>query len=136
MPRIARQSSCCRSRPSSSPYPLCGDISNSRSCVRWAARDAARLDPDLSKLRQGLDRNHAHRCVPILLRLSALRDRAAAQEGRLLRLLLLWRCPLSADPGGSCQRRNAKLLHAVTEALTRSEEHTSELQSLMRISYA
>src|SRR3546814_10270113 len=41
----------------------------------------------------------------------------------------LWRRP--GDPGAS-----SSLLHAWQQITPRSEEHTSELQSLMRISYA
>src|SRR3546814_3843696 len=53
---------------------------------------------------------------------------------------------LAADPlrpdgvaqgaAGGCQAEDLLLLHAVRPLRRRSEEHTSELQSLMRISYA
>src|SRR3546814_9547489 len=36
----------------------------------------------------------------------------------------------------SCPRYQKRLLNTLAELLPRSEEHTSELQSLMRISYA
>src|SRR3546814_7182390 len=60
----------------------------------------------------------------------APRDRGAA------------RCPLSAvgqrapDDADDPHRRGTRRCRAGTSRLGRSEEHTSELQSLMRISYA
>src|SRR3546814_1881761 len=49
-------------------------------------------------------------------------------------------CPGTiATPGGSTARRSSRMLpftDPTSETTTRSEEHTSELQSLMRISYA
>src|SRR3546814_1691982 len=39
-------------------------------------------------------------------------------------------------PAGSAQRLNNKTNESPSNRLIRSEEHTSELQSLMRISYA
>src|SRR3546814_9023005 len=55
--------------------------------------------------------------------------------------------PYSDSTGGKCQRkwcaddrsdqfRRCVMARAQCDGLTRSEEHTSELQSLMRISYA
>src|SRR3546814_13090909 len=41
-----------------------------------------------------------------------------------------------AGPGDMLRRLNTALLYGHAERLQRSEEHTSELQSLMRISYA
>src|SRR3546814_9555766 len=58
------------------------------------------------------------------------------------RLILLWRCCLSQISDAN-QRIHADLrtnmrfkFHAMVTRFHRSEEHTSELQSLMRISYA
>src|SRR3546814_3957576 len=42
----------------------------------------------------------------------------------------------SASRPGSGHRRSGETKHMATAEKTRSEEHTSELQSLMRISYA
>src|SRR3546814_7466084 len=44
--------------------------------------------------------------------------------------------PLGPEPGLGEALRSGLHEHAVYERLIRSEEHTSELQSLMRISYA
>jgi hypothetical protein len=50
-------------------------------------------------MRSPRDRNHAHRCVPVLLRLQTLRRDSEAQVGRLLRVLLLRGRKVSADSG-------------------------------------
>src|SRR3546814_5822529 len=52
--------------------------------------------------------------------------------------LALSALPLSAEPGGRAASRSVdrRGKHAARRRQLRSEEHTSELQSLMRISYA
>src|SRR3546814_3454562 len=50
-----------------------------------------------------------------------------------------WRCPGAIKVDSLCRRRktsSSRVTSAVPSTTTRSEEHTSELQSLMRISYA
>src|SRR3546814_1720685 len=42
----------------------------------------------------------------------------------------------TGDPKGVLYSHRAIVLHAMAESLGRSDEHTSELQSLMRMSYA
>jgi hypothetical protein len=59
------------------------------------------LDPDLSALRPSLDRNHADRRLPVLLRVHGLPRLAQAAAGELLRVLLLWRRALPAGPGSA-----------------------------------
>src|SRR3546814_8598086 len=45
-------------------------------------------------------------------------------------------CHCRARPGNPCQRRHPDSPQRLGATAKRSEEHTSELQSLMRISYA
>jgi len=45
--------------------------------------------------------NHADRCLPVFLYLHRLRCDAAAEAGRLLRVLFLWLGSLPTDPGGA-----------------------------------
>jgi hypothetical protein len=59
----------------------------------------ADLEPDLSGVRAHDDGDHADRCLPVVLRLPALRRGAEAQAWRLLRVLLLWGCEVPTDPG-------------------------------------
>ena len=44
---------------------------------------------NLPALRRGQPRNHAHRCVPVLLRVRTLQSDVAPEAGRLLRVLFL-----------------------------------------------
>jgi len=53
----------------------------------------------LPALRNRQSGNHADRCLPVLLSMHRLRCDAAAQARRLLRLLLLWLGPVSAETG-------------------------------------
>src|SRR5216684_7757965 len=50
-------------------------------------------------MRASIDRNDAHRCVYLLPRVRGLRRAAAAEAGRLLRVLFLRLGSLSPDPG-------------------------------------
>ena len=62
----------------------------------------------LSALRNRESGDHAHRCVPHLVPMHRLRRDAAAQAGRLLRVLLVRLDAMPARPGrarGRCQRR-------------------------------
>jgi len=76
---------------------------------------------DLPKLRASIDGNDAHRCVHLLPRVRGLRRVAAAEAGRLLRVLFLRLGPLSPDPGQSIMLRNAG--HAVTDETRCVESH-------------
>jgi hypothetical protein len=53
---------------------------------------------DLSALRPPSHRDHADRHLPVLLRLSGLRQIVAAQTRRLLRVLFLGQRAVPADP--------------------------------------
>ena len=63
-------------------------------------------------MRRRLDRDDADRCLPVLLRLQALRSGLEAAQRRLLRLLLLRRCPLPTYPRGESKRQLGGLLLA------------------------
>src|SRR3546814_3806200 len=65
-------------------------------------------------------------------RLGAGRMRASPRP----RLLYDAGVTASSDAARALNARSALPLNCVTDAIERSEEHTSELQSLMRISYA
>src|SRR3546814_8714001 len=54
---------------------------------------------------------------------------------RDLRIFAPWTERLASPPSG-CAEIAARVAALLTYGMTRSEEHTSELQSLMRISYA
>src|SRR3546814_6397250 len=80
--------------------------------------------------------------IDLLARTPDLRELEAA-EARVAMTLRLWvvmnklgRCPLAAMGEKLDSRRAAAHLHLMLEAIGRSEEQTSELQSLMRISTA
>lgn len=55
-----------------------------------------RIDIDLPGMRTPENRAHAHRCLPVVLRVRGLSYPAQAQAGRLLRFLLLRLGALSA----------------------------------------
>jgi hypothetical protein len=55
----------------------------------------------MSLLRPSGDRNDAGERLPDFLRLQGLRRDPEAKARRLLRILLLRRCALSADPAGA-----------------------------------
>jgi hypothetical protein len=57
------------------------------------------FEPDLSGVRTHDGGDHADRRLPVVLRLPALRRGPQAQARRLLRLLLIWRREMPADPG-------------------------------------
>jgi hypothetical protein len=62
--------------------------------------DADRIDPDLPAMRPPLDRAHADRRMPVLVRVQGLRRMAQAAARRLLRVLLLQHGAVSAGPAG------------------------------------
>src|SRR6476660_3316261 len=72
----------------------------SSACSGAARAAQADAEPDLSisphvpALQNRQARDDAGQCLPILLRLQRLRRASATEAGRLLRVLLLWRCTL------------------------------------------
>jgi hypothetical protein len=81
----------------------------------WSRREQS-IDHHLPKLRRCESGNYADRCVPDRLSMHGLRRRSAAKARRLLRLLLLRVCALSADAGrglASAKQRSdlLKVLH-------------------------
>ena len=68
---------------------------------KWGreARRRAGVRADLPAVRPRQDRDHAHRCLPVLLRMRELPCAAPSQARRLLRLLFLRHGALSAAPG-------------------------------------
>jgi hypothetical protein len=61
------------------------------------------LDGHVPPMRTSLHGNDADGCVPIPLHMQAVWSADEAQKGRLLRVLLVRRCPLPADPAGACR---------------------------------
>src|SRR3546814_7141929 len=75
-----------------------------------------------------------HDRVEAILGIGAFRFRAPIPKMRPVHICII---DLSvADCLGACRVNKIRVFMNVREILTRSEEHTSELQSLMRISYA
>jgi hypothetical protein len=76
--------------------------------LRWKAGiaericDAASVDAHLSRMRPPGGRRDADRRMPVLLSVQRLRRASQAEAGRLLRVLLLRHCPVSAQAGGRC----------------------------------
>src|SRR3546814_1671386 len=100
----------------------------SSSRIAWPSM-SAHLEPGVS---QTLRRGHAHELV------NARLLRGLGLLARRLRLGAVSR-DLASDQPRQLQRRHARPRHdalAADPLRDRSEEHTSELQSLMRISYA
>jgi len=79
----------CRKRPGRARLPV---------CVRQ--RHDLGVDDHLPEVRHREERDHADRCLPVLLRLLGLRRAFATKSGRLLRVLLLRFHAVSAHPGG------------------------------------
>lgn len=67
--------------------------------------DQAPFDHHVPGLRSSLAREDADRRLPVPLYLQEMRSADEAQAGRLLRLLLVRRRPLSPNPRGAGQRR-------------------------------
>src|SRR3546814_2184218 len=112
------------------------------STTLFRSRDTARAAPPLA--RRDDPRHDVERDQPLVAALGAIDvegDADGAKESlRLLRLAVDARGVLAVEPVAKFAVGRSDLaplaLHLVEEANERSEEHTSELQSLMRISYA
>jgi hypothetical protein len=67
--------------------------------------EQTRIDPAIHDhvpvLRAPIHRDHAHGCLPVHLRLPRLRAPDETEGRRLLRLLLVRRCTVPADPRGA-----------------------------------
>ena len=61
--------------------------------------------------------NHAHGCMPILLRVPELQDAATAQAGRLLRVLLLRLSQVPIDASARRQLRIGDVLEGIMEKI-------------------
>ncbi len=72
------------------------------------------LDPHLPALRPPRNRNHAHRRLPVLLRLQGVRRGLAAERWRLLCVLLLRLFTLPADAGSTGEGIGRELLRAAS----------------------
>lgn len=57
------------------------------------------IDADLSRVWRCKDRDDAHQCLPVVLRMRAVSCRPRTEAGRLLRLLLLWHGTVPANTG-------------------------------------
>src|SRR3546814_1246047 len=74
---------------------------------------------------------------PVHLRLRPMeRDRAVAGPHRQVAIMRMQFEEVTEDGLFLMPERDDGLVHAVGFVMLRSEEHTSELQSLMRLSYA
>jgi len=71
----------------------------------------------LSALRNGKSGDNADGRLPHLLCMHEVRCDAAAEAGRLLRVLLLRFGSVSADPGGTVGRREQRLVLLLTTAM-------------------
>jgi len=83
----------------------------------------------MSELCDGEDGDDADRCVSVLLSVYGLRQDAAAQAGRLLRVLLLRLGALSARPGGPVRQYAVVLLWLSTRSPVLSEGAAARLRS-------
>ena len=84
-------------------------------------------------VRQSGHRNDANRCMPVYIRLHEMRAANEAQEGRLLRLLFLWRRGVSADPRGTCGMLQRLRLPFTAEPLTTVFSYKSIFQKHRRL---
>src|SRR5882672_10429515 len=112
--------------------PIRPEPRTSATCFRLHAEehDDPSIQHHLPALRHRQDRNHANRCVPLLLRLHRVRRDAAAEAGRLLCVLLVWLGALSADSGSTRGRpRHGLLLREVNAMSTTSESSRDWLAS-------
>ena len=82
------------------PTCTCSHSRLYRTLAPRGDRHAATVHDYVSRVRARLNRDNADRCVSVLLQLQALRPSHEAKATQLLRLLLLWRCPLSSRSGG------------------------------------
>jgi hypothetical protein len=87
----------------------------------------AAIDNHLSPLRSQGDRNNADRCMLVLLYLPGLHHEAAAERGRMLRLLLIRHRAMPVGSGGAERARQRGPSRSAPEV---SNEPTDEIRAI------